>query len=232
MENEYGKMYTKLLRLPLLQGASCGQISQLIEKLPFHFIKYTNGQSIITSGEDSTHLKFVVSGSAKIVLTNRCTGVSLSQIVSAPCVVGPDFLFGREPVYPFDVYAHGDCGIMQLSKADYIKVVSSDQVFLFNILNYLSRNAQKPKLSLQHLPQGTIAERLAFVISMLTNKDSSDISLHFKQKDLCVLLGTRRASLVAALECLKSQGMIQHTNNEIRITDRDALVSLIHERVE
>ncbi len=232
MDTECGKMYTKLLQLPLFQGASCEQISQLIEKLPFHFIKYTDGQSIIVSGEASAHLKFVVSGKAKVIYTNRATGVQLSQEVLAPCVVGPDFLFGREPAYPFDVFAFGECGIMQLSKADYMKVVSSDQVFLFNILNYLSRNAQKPKLSLLHLPQGTVAERIAFMVSMLTGKDSSHISLSFKQKDLCVLLGVRRASLVDAMSRLQDNGIITYTNSEIKVIDRDALVSLIHEKVE
>ena len=232
MNTEHGTMYSKLLELPLFQGATCDQISQLIEKLPFHFIKFTDGQQIIESGEAGSHLRFVVSGRVKITATNRVTQVSLSQIISAPSVIGPDFLFGREPMFPCDVIADGECGIMQLSKADYVKVIESDQVFLFNILNYLSRNAQKPKLSLLHLPQNTVAERLAFIVSMLTGKESSDITFKFRQKDLCLLLGARRSSLIFALEDLSQKGIVRYSSSEIKVLDRNPLVSLIHEKVD
>lgn len=230
MNSENVNMFDKLMELPLFQGASHEQISALVAKIPFHFLKFSNGQRIIASGSASTHLRFIVSGKARSVTSGAAARVAVAQTLSAPNVVGADFMFGREPAYPFDLYAVGDCGILQLSKADYMSIVRSDDVFLFNILNYLSCNAQKPKLSLQHMSHGLVAERIAFMVSMFTSKASADIAITFRQKDLCLMLGTRRTALVSALSSLKARGIVDYTSSTISVLDRSALVSMIHER--
>ena len=120
MNSENVNMFDKLMELPLFQGASHEQISALVAKIPFHFLKFSNGQRIIASGSASTHLRFIVSGKARSVTSGAAARVAVAQTLSAPNVVGADFMFGREPAYPFDLYAVGDCGILQLSKADYI----------------------------------------------------------------------------------------------------------------
>ncbi len=230
MNSENVNMFDKLMELPLFQGASHEQISALVAKIPFHFLKFSDGQRIIAAGSASTHLRFIVSGKARSVTSGAAARVAVSQTLAAPNVVGADFMFGREPAYPFDLYAVGDCGILQLSKADYMSIVRSGDVFLFNILNYLSRNAQKPKLSLQHMSHGLVAERIAFIVSMLTTKASEDIAITFRQKDLCLMLGTRRTALVSALSSLKARGIVDYTSSSISVLDRSALVSMIHER--
>ena len=230
MNSENGNMFEKLMELPLFQGASHEQISALVAKIPFHFLKFGDGQRIVESGAPSTHLRFIVSGKARSVTASAAARLAVSQTLAAPNVVGADFMFGREPAYPFDLYAVGDCGILQLSKADYMSIVRSDDVFLFNILNYLSRNAQKPKLSLQQMSHGMVAERIAFMVSMLTSKASADITITFRQKDLCLVLGTRRTALVSALSLLKARGIVDYTSSSISVLDRSALVSMIHER--
>ncbi len=229
MNSENVNMFDKLMELPLFQGASHEQISALVAKIPFHFLKFSDGQRIIASGSASTHLRFIVSGKARSVTSGAAARVAVAQTLSAPNVVGADFMFGREPAYPFDLYAVGDCGMLQLSKADYMSIVRSDDVFLFNILNYLSRNAQKPKLSLQHMSHGLVAERIAFMVSMFTSKASADIAISFRQKDLCLMLGTRRTALVSALSSLKARGIVDYTSSTISVLDRSALVSMIHE---
>ena len=39
-----------LMDLPLFQGVSREKLSELIEKTPFHFLKYADGEQIIASG--------------------------------------------------------------------------------------------------------------------------------------------------------------------------------------
>ena len=128
------------MQLPLFQGVSAQQLSALVEKMPFHFLKYNDGERIIADGDTCTHVRFVVSGRVRVQMCFRHLQVQVSQTLEAPNVLAPDYLFGLDTSYPFTVTALGECGIMQLRKADYIRVIQSDKVFLFNILNYLSRN--------------------------------------------------------------------------------------------
>lgn len=216
-------MYEQLRSLPLFQGIGPERISELVERFPFHFLKFKPGETIINAGDECQHMRFVVSGSVMLTTESHSLRVKLTQTLLAPEVLGPDSLFGVDNTYPFTVVAGPQCGILQLRKSDYIKVLQTDKVFLFNILNYLSSNCQRHATALQMMRHGSIAERLAREITDLTTKRSTDVKLHFRQKDMCTLLGTQRKSFITALDQLAADGLIEYTHNEISIKSVRAL---------
>ena len=220
-------MFEKIMKLPLFQGVSQERIASLVEKMPFHFLKFADGEQVIEKGEECTHLKFVISGCAKVVFSSDVARMSVTYIVDAPNVIAPDYLFGRYTSYPCDVFADGQCGILQIRKSDYIDILQSDKVFLFNILNYLSRNSQNRTMLIMKQSHGLIVERLVNMILATTNPASREITLDFKQKDLCLILGARRSSLVNALEELKKKGVVDYSVSRITVSDRRALVDLV-----
>lgn len=221
-------MFEKLMELPLLQGVSRDKLSELIEKTPFHFVKYNAGEKVVTANEQCTHIRFIISGDVRIDLPSSNRRVVVSETLSGPNVIGPDYLFGRNTFYPFNATAIGDCGILQIVKADFINILMSDKVFLFNMLNVLSRNSQKITFGIMALSSGTIAERLAFIITSLTQKGSKDITLTYRQKDLCSILGVQRSSLINSLEQLKREGVIDYDMSEIKVRSRDILLDILH----
>lgn len=219
-------MYQQLMQLPLFQGVSTDKITALVEKLPFHFLKYHNGEQVLQTGDTCTHLKFIVSG--RVRLTTPCDHlrVTFSQTLSSPHVLAAEYLFGRETVYPFSAVADGPCGILQLLKSDYIKMVNSDKVFLFNILNYLSSGSQRNVSSMLSARNGSVIERLAMLVDTLTVTGSTDITLNYKQKDLCSLLGTQRTTLVASLDKLQEKDILEYDSNELRLLDCNGLMEM------
>ena len=220
-------MYQQLMQLPLFQGVSTEKITALVEKLPFHFLKYRNGDSIVAAGDVCTHIKFIVSGRVRVEMPCSHLRVSLSQTLSTPHVLAAEYLFGRVTNYPFTAVADGSCGILQLLKSDYIKMINSDKVFLFNILNYLSSGSQRGVDSALSIKDGSVAERLATLMDMLTVSGAYDIILRFKQKDLCTLLSTQRTTLVTSLDKLSEQEILEYDSNELRILDFMGLMDMI-----
>ena len=221
-------MYQQLMRLPLFQGVSAEKITGLVEKLPFHFLKYRNGETVLSAGDPCTHIKFIVSGRMRVVTPFVNLRISLSQSLESPHVLAAEYLFGRNTVYPFTGTAEGNCGILQLRKSDYIKMVNSDKVFLFNILNYLSSGSQRGVASLLSTDDGSVTERLAMVVDALAIPGATRVLLRYKQKDLCALLGTQRTTLMAALDKLADMDIIDYDTNELRITDVRRLIDLIN----
>lgn len=219
-------MYQQLMQLPLFQGVSTEKITALVEKLPFHFLKFHNGDQIFAAGDQCTHIRFIVSGQVRIeTLWNRLR-VSMNQTLSTPHVLAAECLFGRKTVYPYTAVALGSCGILQLLKSDYIKMVSSDKVFLFNILNYLSSGSQRNTASLLATKDGSVAERLAVLMDLLVVNGATDVTLRYKQKDLSALLGTQRTTLIASMDKLANQGLIDYDSNELRVLDIQGLIDL------
>ena len=219
-----------LMDLPLFQGVSRERLSELIEKTPFHFLKYADGEAIAAAGDTCTHIRFIISGEAVAVTSMKSLRVTIKETLSAPAVIGPEFLFGLDTSYPFSITAKGQCGILQITKADYINILHSDKVFLFNVLNILSRKAQHGTMNLLSITSGSIAERLAFIILSLTGNNSSHIAIEYKQKDICSLLSAQRTSFISAMSKLHEEGIIQFTPAEIFVTDRRRLLDILHTR--
>ena len=221
-------MYQQLMQLPLFQGVSTDKISELVEKVPFHFLKFRNSEQIFAAGDPCTHMRFIVSGRVRLETPCDHLRVSMFQTLATPHVLAPEYLFGRETTYPYHAVADGSCGILQLRKSDYIKMLGTDKIFLFNILNYLSSGSQRALASILATRDGSIVERLAMLVDALTVAGATDVMLRFKQKDLCALLGTQRTTLIASLEKLSDEDILDYDSNELRVLDQQRLGDLIH----
>ncbi len=219
-------MYQQLMQLPLFQGVSTDKITALVEKLPFHFLKYRNAEQVLEAGDPCTHIKFIVSGKVRVEIPFTHLKVSVLQTLASPHVLAAEYLFGRETNYPFNAVADGPCGILQLRKGDYIKMINSDKVFLFNILNYLSSGSQRVTTNVICIKDGSVAERLSSLIDSVVMTGAEDIVLKYKQKDLCALLGTQRTTLVSTLDKLTGNGLIEYDSNTLRVLDRDEMIDL------
>lgn len=219
-------MYQQLMQLPLFQGVSTEKITALVEKLPFHFLKFRNGEQVFATGDPCTHIKFIVSGQVRLETPFPKLRITMHQTVSNPHVLAAEYLFGRDTAYPYTAISDGACGILQLRKSDYIKMITSDKVFLFNILNYLSSGSQRSLLMPLTVKDGSVAERLAMIVDNLSISGATNIGFRYKQKDLCTLLGTQRTTLVSMLDRLSDQGIVEYDSNELKILDLQGLINV------
>lgn len=219
-------MYEIIMDLPLFQGMSHEKVSELIEKTKFHFLKFSAGDKIIATAEDCEYVRFVISGKVKIIYPVAENDIIISSVVSAPDMIGIEYLFGKDRNYPYSAEAYTDCGILQISKSDYVHILQNDNVFLFNLVNILSRNCQKGIAGLLSAG-GSVAHRLAYDVLMLTSNGSTNICYEFKQKDLCQRFGVQRSSLINALDQLQDADIIEYDSSHIKVHDRSKVVDLL-----
>lgn len=220
-------MYEILMELPMFQGVSRDKLSELIEKTPFHFLKYADGEEVVSAGNACTHIKFLISGEVMVEIPCRNLRIKIRETLSSPNVLGPEYLFGRKTEYPYNIYSRGECGILQIAKSDFINILHSDNIFLFNMLNILSRNSQKNAEELLSLSAGSVSERFAYIVVSLTQHNAKDIKILYKQKDMCSLLGIQRSSFINAMDKLKDAGVIDYTLSEIMVNDRRVLFDIM-----
>lgn len=220
-------IYNMLMSLPMFQGIGRRRLSELVGKTHFHFLKYGDGETILEAGERCSHIRFVVSGSARIETAFSSRQVVVGQTLTAPAVIGPEYLYGLDTYYPFAVKAVGQCGVMQLTKEEYLKVLTTDHIFIINLLNILSRNSQKVTSNLLNLKTDSVSERIAYIIVALTNTVATDITLTFKQKDLCSIIGCQRPTLVATLEELQQEGYITITPTGFSVLSRQSFAKML-----
>lgn len=220
-------MFQTLMQMPLFHGVSYNKLSEILGKHRFHFLKYTDNERIISAGDLCTHLSTVVSGKVRMTISNADSHVKVSQTLEAPEPIAPDFFFGRTTRYPASVTAIGSCEIMQIDKKEYIEIINSDSVFLFNYLNMLSMNAQLSTDGVLALTSGDLRKRIAYWVVALTQLNGKDITMECRQRDLYSVFGVPRQSLIAALTEMKSAGLLDYTSSRIEINDRRKLLNLL-----
>lgn len=221
-------MYKLLMGLPLFGGVTYDRMLEVVGNTKLHFLKYLKDQTFIKAGDKCTHLKFIISGKARLSISNPDGRFVVSQTLSAPDVIAPDYIFGRTTLYPCNAVAIEPTGVLQIAKADYLKILNSDQIFLFNFLNTLSMNAQKAVDGILSIATGSLEERIAFWVAALTQRGGSDITLSCRQRDLYSLFGVQRSSFISVLDKMKEQGIIDYSQSEIRILNRHDLLDLLH----
>lgn len=220
-------MYETILSLPLFSGVSYNKISEIVGGTKFHFLKYSPGNDIATAGEQCTHVKFLISGKVRMTIENADQRFRITQTIIAPDVLAPDFLFGRATVYPGTITAIDNVGILQIEKNDYIEILHSDPVFLYNFLNMLSRSAQKSVDGVLAVTTGSLEQRVAFWIVALTQPGSTDIRLECRHRDLYSLFGVQRSIFMSTLNSMKERGILDYATNRIDVLSRPALVDLL-----
>ena len=220
-------MYESLLTLPLFKGLSYTRLSEIVGTPRLVFLKYLPGETILTAGDPCTHIKFVIKGDVRLTIANSNDRFRVAQTIKSPAVISPDYLFGRHTVYPGTAKAIDTVSIMQIEKADLIRLLQTDEVFTFNYLNMLSTNAQKAVDGVIALTSGSLEERIAFWIIALTQLGSEEIVLSARQRDLYTMFNVQRSSFMATLDSLKERGIIDYGINEIRVISRRALRSVL-----
>lgn len=218
--------------LPLFSGVTYEKMLEVVGNTKFHFLKFLEGETFIKEGEPCTHIKFIISGRARVSVANNDRRFVVSQTLAAPNVLAPEYIFGRSTVYPCSVVALEPTGVLQISKADYMKILNSDPIFLINYLNILSMNAQKAVDGILSIATGSLEERIAFWIVALTQPGGTDITMTCRQRDLYSVFGVQRSSFIATLDDMKSRGLIDYTSGEITVRDRRELIDLLHSNVE
>ncbi len=219
-------MFDILTQLPLFRGVTHERIAATVGMAKFHFLKYNQGEVIAEAGEACTHIKFVIAGQISITISNSDERFKISQTLVAPDVISPDFLFGSATIYPGKVVAATETSIVQISKQDYVKVLASDTIFMFNLLNYLSMNAQKCIDGVLAMTNGSIEERLAMWVVAMTQPTARDIVITCRQRDMYAMFGVQRSSFYAALDHMVEAGTLTYGQGQIKIHDRRAMLQI------
>ena len=199
-------MLGQLMELPLFRGASISRMSKIVGESKFHFLKYPAGETVLSVGDKCAHVTFILNGKVRTTIENNNGRFAVSQTLVAPTIIRPDFLFGKVTSYPFSAQAIDSVSILQISKSDFIRILDSDHVFLFNFLNMLSVDAQKGICGILSLTTADVDQRIAYWISALTQTGGTDIRLICRRRDLCSLFSVQRNTFMPHLHLWPKRG--------------------------
>lgn len=134
-------IYKNLLQIPLFNGVSFKKMLEIIGNIPFQLLKYSSGQKIVSAREPCESLYILYRGA--VTVDYQTSDTTMRYSLAAPDILFANVMFGLTPRFPAEIHALTDTSIVTVSKNEYIKVLRSDEIFLYNLLNMLSAVSQR-----------------------------------------------------------------------------------------
>lgn len=220
-------MYDKLLLLPLFQGLGIQELTSIIEKAKFHFLKFQTGNTVVRQGEDCAAILFLLEGQVHREAKNDSQGYTLTETLEAPYAIEPYSLFGMSQTYQATYTAKTDVAIVSIDKKDILNVFSKYEIFRLNYLNLLSNHSQILSRKLCNSCSGKSMEKIINFLSIRCILQTGDKTLKIRMEDLAALIDDTRINVSKELNELKENGLISLGRKEIQIYDMQALTDYI-----
>lgn len=230
-----------LLRLPLFQGMSRDDLTEVIAHTKLEFVKVQTHHVIAKEGDRCHKLIFILNGNVEVstkLHIQRTTqeGTSLllkgearrglSETLHSPIVLQPERLFGLHQQYTHTFMAATPCQMLIIQKQDIMKLASTYPIFQINLLNILSTKVQKMENRQWMTTPVSLRKRLVnfFVSRCLYPAGEKDFKM--RMTDLAHELNCSRLDISKCLNAMQEEQLLILSRGRITIPHLEHLIQL------
>lgn len=218
-------MYDTLLQLPLFQGMSKAELSDVIERVKLDFQKIEAGVTLFSQGDVCDKLVFVLSGEVEAETASSCGHFSFVERFDRPMVVEPYSLFGMQPKFKSTYRALGTLSLLTIDKGYIYSVLCQYEVFRINLFNLLSNRGEQLYDKVWGVSAQELEGRLIhFVYSLCTTMSGIKV-LRIRMEDLANLLDDTRLNVSNVLNKWRKEGLVAMCRKEYVFYDMENLLS-------
>lgn len=211
-------MYDFIMDLPLFRGISREQVSGFLERTNIEIVNFEAGDAILDKEEEMNSLLFIISGKARVTLPFHNNNIKVSYTLGTGDVIAAEFLFGIMRKVPYDCIAMEKVALLRITKTQYISLLGQNNIYLFNFVNFLSRNCQNALEAAREIAPLTLESWLSLVMNNCVGcQTATDITVEFTLEELEKALNTDSHCLISQVKGLEQRGMIRYDVNSILI---------------
>lgn len=220
-------MYDNLLLLPLFQGLSKNDLTNIIEKVKFNFQTFQEGDVVFKQGDSCHQLIFLLNGQLMSHIPDQNHVFSLSEVFEGPCMIEPHSLFGMSPFFAATYRAHTPVGILSIDKSYIFAELKNYEIFRLNFMNILSNRTQTAYRKLWNSHAGTMNEKLLNFLRMRCLRARGTKVLQISMEELSKLIGETRINVSRLLNEMQDKGIVQLRRKEIYIPEFEKMIEYL-----
>lgn len=212
-----------ILNSHLFKGCNKDELDNIFNHLDFKIKTYIKSDVILSQGNTTSELGFVMSGSVRIENVDFSGNMTVLSIVSKGGVFAESYaLVGNEPLL-INAIANENCEVIFI---DVNKLFcpcthcTSRHIIIENLLHISAKkNMELSKRNL-HIGYKTIRERLLSYLSYqsLVNKSLS-FTIPFNRQQLADYLNLDRSALSKELGKMKRDGILEYKKNYFKLSN-------------
>lgn len=224
------QLYNTLLQLPLFQGLSEAELSDIVDKTRFGFHKATKGDILAEEGKTCDRLCFMLNGSLKITSHAHDHSYTITEEMPSPTVIQPERMFGLSPRYTKTFSATCTCNFLTLDKSEVMALTENFMIFRFNLMNIISAVAQKRSSILWRSTPHDVRDRIARFIELRCAYPAGEKHIKIRMEDLAREISDSRLNVSRALNAMQKEGVITLSRGMIHIPHAETVISICNIR--
>ena len=203
-------MYDKLLQLPLFQGMSKFDFTDILEKVKIHFNKYEPGSCLVRQDTPCNQLIFVLDGEVQIESNDKTHKYTLWENFKSPNVIEPYSL--------------------NIDKSYILNELCRYEVFNLNYMNMLSNRSQVIYNKLWNAHIGKTRDKIINFLLLRCMTPYGAKKLSIRMEDLARLIDDTRINVSNVLNDLQNRGLIQLGRRTFSIPELREVVQLLDKK--
>ena len=215
-----------LMRLPLFQGMSHGELFEILEQVVFHFHKAGDGEVVFRQGDLCDRLTFLMGGQLMSETEAPRAELSLSEVFAPYVVIEPQSLFGKRPCYKATYTAQGEVSLLSIDKRYIYSLLGSYEIFRINLLNLLGSKVENLYEQLWAVGPQALEGRLAQLIGSLCTTPQGYKVLRVKMEELARLMDDTRLNVSRILNKWQDEELVTLRRKEFVIHDLRKLLDI------
>lgn len=223
-------MYDKLLQLPLFQGMSKIDFTDILEKVKIHFNKYEPGSCLVRQDTPCNQLIFVLDGEVQIESNDKTHKYTLWENFKSPNVIEPYSLFGMRPYFTASYTAVTEVNTLNIDKSYILNELCRYEVFNLNYMNMLSNRSQVIYNKLWNSHIGKTRDKIINFLLLRCMTPYGAKKLSIRMEDLARLIDDTRINVSNVLNDLQNRGLIQLGRRTFSIPELREVVQLLDKK--
>lgn len=184
------------------------------------------GETILTEGEESDYLYFVVSGLMKVYKTSPDGKEQILHIAPPGDSLNDVSTFDAEPVNAASMTAMTPLHLYGIRKEDLKIILHDPPKICVNIMKSLATRIRRDAFLVSELSSTQVLARLAKLLLGRYAGEEITIGFFLTQQDMANLVGTSREVVNRALKAMEEKGAVRLNRHRVKVVDKKILSDL------
>lgn len=193
------------MEFPLFAGANKDVLNNFLLNAPHKISSFRKGDIVVMQDSPCRSLMLLCQGSLSARMTNSEGKEVTIEILHAPEILAPAFLYASENKFPVTLQAEEDIKIWSLSKDEFLRMMETDTRVLRNFLRNISDRSLFLSRKLNEFALQSLSTR---IIGYLKRNEVIN-----NVQDVAFIMGVARPSLSRTLSSMVDQGLLQKTSD-------------------
>lgn len=216
-------LQNQLVLIPLFQGMSKSELTQVIGQTKLRFLKFAKGKTIKQENDPCDQLMFLINGEIDMITFADDRSYSVEEHFAPPYTLQMEHFFGLTQRYTHTFIARTTCHFVSIDKNDMLKLTDDYIIFRMNLINIISTCAQKAQRTPWRFRDTGTRQQIIRFFEERCSKPAGHKTVRIKIAQLAAELHESRLNVSQELNKMRSEGLLNFTRGIIDIPNFETL---------